>query len=166
MFHPPTTATGTIPMWLGSDTSNSVTYHFAMVGKDPSVPKTGSTTITTKLLPIVFTGSTSSASYVFDPESNDACSPQNTAALKMVQVSPLIKPNNLLLNGVSLGTYQFGSQFQRANFSTYTIKSASNASPASPNYDISLSAIVVNAEESIKQRIAIGATTPSPNPLP
>jgi hypothetical protein len=119
-----------------------------MVGKDPSVPNTGTTTTPTKILPIVFTGSTSTSSYVFDPESNDACSPQSTSALKMVQASPVIKAKQLLLKGVSLGTYQFGSQFQRANFSTYTIQSASSASPASPNYNISLSAVVVNAEES------------------
>ena len=56
---------------------------------------------------------------------------------------------------MSLGTYQFGSQFQRANFATYTIKTASNASPVSPNYDISLSQVLVNAEETVKHRIAI-----------
>jgi hypothetical protein len=63
---------------------------------------------------------------------------------------------------VSLGTYQFGSQFQRANFGTYTIKSASNASPVSPNYDISLSQVLVNAEESVKHRIALATSTPTP----
>ena len=70
---------------------------------------------------------------------------------------------------MSLGTYQFGSQFQRANFGTYTIKSASNASPVSPNYDISLSQVLVNAEEPVKHRIALATstpTTPPPQTLP
>jgi hypothetical protein len=169
-------------MWLSLDTKSSVPYGpppppplataqpIAMVGKDPSVPKTGATTINTKIVPIVFTGSASGVSYIFDPENNDACSPRRTPALNMVQQSPVFKANKLLLGpmgvpGVSLGTYQFGSQFQRANFGTYTIKTASNATPVSPNYDISLSQVLVNAEESVKHRIALGDTTPKPIPL-
>jgi len=167
---PPLTTTGTIPMWLSSDTKSTVPYGpnlvtinpIAMVGKDPSVPKTGATTIDTKIIPIVFTGSTSTASYVFDPENNDACSPKKTPALNMVQASQVIKPNKLLVGpvggpSVSLGTYQFGSQFQRANFGTDTIKTASNANPASPNYDISLSQVLVNTEEKAQNRIALAA---------
>src|SRR5205814_1917750 len=50
--------TSTIPMWLSSDTASSVPYGtppqttqpVAMVGKDPSVPKTGATTINTKII--------------------------------------------------------------------------------------------------------------------
>jgi len=160
--------TGTIPMWLGSDTS-SVVYNFAMVGKDPSVAKTGATTIDTKIIPIVFTGSASGVSYVFDPENNDACSPRKTPALNMVQSSPVFKTNKLVLGGVggvSLGTYQFGSQFQRANFATYTIKTTTNT-PVSPNYDISLQQVLVNTEEKSQNRIALGATTPAaPQTLP
>jgi hypothetical protein len=157
---PPATTTGTIPMWLSSDTASSVAYAsapIAMVGKDPSVKGAGATSIATKIVPIVFTGSASGTSYVFDPEASDACSPQRTPALNMVQASPVFKPNKLLLNSVSLGTYQFGGQFQRANFATYTIKTASNASPMSPNYDISLSQVLVNANT--KHKIAIGAET-------
>jgi hypothetical protein len=154
-------------MWLSSDTSNSVIYNFAMVGKDPSVAGTGATSIDTKIIPIVFTGSTTTASYVFDPENNDACSPQRTPALNMVQESPVIKPNKLVLGpvggpSVSLGTYQFGSQFQRANFGTYTIKTATNAKPNSPNYNISLSQVLVNTEERAKNRIALATSTPMP----
>jgi hypothetical protein len=158
----PAKTTGTIPTWLNSDVA------IAMVGKDPSVKGTGVTTITTKIVPIVFTGSASGTSYVFDPENNDVCSPQRTPALNMVQASPVFRTNKLLLagaGGVSLGTYQFGAQFQRANFATYTIKTASNATPASPNYDISLSQVLSNAEENTKHRIAIGTTLIS-DPLP
>jgi hypothetical protein len=162
-------------MWLSSDTMSTVPYGtpsqttqpVAMVGKDPSVPKTGATTINTKIIPIVFTGSASGISYVFDPENNDPCSPRRTPALNMVQQSPVFKTNKLLVGpmgvpGVSLDTYQFGSQFQRANFGTYTIKSASNPSPVSPNYDIALSQVLVNAEESVKHRIALATSTPTP----
>jgi hypothetical protein len=165
---PPLTTTGTIPMWLSSDTKSTVPYGpnlvtinpIAMVGKDPSVPKTGATTIDTKIIPIVFTGSTSTASYVFDPENTDVCSPKKTPALNMVQGSPVFKPNKLLVGpmgvpGVSLGTYQFGSQFQRANFGTYTIKTGSNATPVSPNCDISLSQVLSNQEEKKGHSIAI-----------
>jgi hypothetical protein len=171
---PSAKTSGTIPMWLSSDTTSSVPYGppppqpalpVAMVGNDPSVAKAGSISIDTKIIPIVFTYSTSPTSppsYVFDPENNDACSPQRYPALNMVQGSPVIRPNKLLLNGVSVGGYQFGSQFQRANFGTYTIKTASNPNPRSPNYDISLSSVLVNAEEQVKHRIALGAATPTP----
>jgi hypothetical protein len=139
-----------------------------MVGQDPSVKGTGSTNIDTRIIPLVFTGSISTTSYLFDPEANDACSPQRIPALNMVQSSPVLKANKLVLGsgGVSLGTYQFGSQFQRANFGTYTIKTASNANPVSPNYNILISAALLNTEESTQRRITIGATTPSPNPQP
>ena len=173
--------TGTIPMWLSTDTASTVLYGtppqttqpIAMVGKDPSVPKTGATTIDTKIIPIVFTGSTSTASYVFDPENTDVCSPKKTPALNMVQGSPVFKPNKLLVGpmgvpGVSLGTYQFGSQFQRANFGTYTIKTGSNATPVSPNCDISLSQVLSNQEEKKGHSIAIidPAASPSLTALP
>jgi hypothetical protein len=165
------TNTGTIPMWLSTDTGSSLPYTalpIAMVGKDPSKPQTASTSISTKIVPLVFTGSASGVSYVFDPENNDACSPSRNPGLNMVQASPVFKPVKLVLNlggiSVSLGTYQFGSQFQRANFATSTIKTGSNTAPVSPNYDISLSQVLVNADETVKHRIALATATPKPPP--
>jgi hypothetical protein len=108
------TSSGTIPMWLSSNTASSVPYSaepIAMVGQDPSVKGTGSTSIDTRIIPLVFTGSISTTSYVFDPENNDSCSPQRIPALNMVQGSPVLKANKLVLGGVTLGSYQFGSQF-------------------------------------------------------
>jgi hypothetical protein len=152
---PGTKASGTIPMWLCSTTAAThplcSTNSFAMVGKDPSVKGTAGTTIDVRIVPIRFTAS---SSLTFDPENNDACSPQRTPALNMVQQSPLFKAGTLSPYLKPVGAYQLGSVFQRANFWTYTQPKA-----ASPNYQVTLSQTLANAEETTKRTIAIGSTS-------
>src|ERR1700729_1921028 len=132
--------TGIIPMWLSSDTSSSVVYNFAMVGKDPSVKGSGGTTIDTKIVPIRFTSA--SPALTFDPENNDSCSPKKTPALNMVQQSPVFRSVTLPGTLKPLGTSEFVSLFQRANFWTYTQPKAT-----SPSYEVTLSQVLLNSEE-------------------
>jgi hypothetical protein len=122
------TAGSTIPLWTGSDNG----YTFQMVGLDPSVPhSTQVTNIKAQLVPvqITFYGS---QTIVFDPTKKDICSP-NGSPLAMVQHSPIF--NNISLPGVSssLGTAQFTSLFQRANFFKYTGPTGVN-----PRYEVTL----------------------------
>jgi hypothetical protein len=160
--------TGTIPMWLGSDTSNSVVYNFAMVGKDPTVAQSSQADISVKIIPIRFTAA---PSLVFDPENNvrnvkQACSPQ--PALNMVQESPIFTENNLSENGIPLGKGQFAGLFQRANFWQYTQPKASNPSTVNPGYQVLLSQVLISALEGAKHTIAItsSASTSLPYTLP
>jgi hypothetical protein len=146
--------TGIIPMWLSSDTSNSVVYNFAMVGKDPSVKGSAGTTIDTKIVPLRFTSA--SPALTFDPENNDSCSPKRTPALNMVQQSPVFKAGNTPYLK-TIGTAQFVSLFQRANFWTYTQPTA-----ASPSYEVTLSQVLTNSEENVKHTISIIGAIPAP----
>jgi hypothetical protein len=143
-------SSGTIPMWLclaasSPSTQCNTTYSFAMVGKNPTVNGSGPTTIDTKIVPILF----ESSSLKFDAENIDTCSPRKTPALNMVQLSPVFRGVTLPGNK-SVGTAQFVSLFQRANFWTFTQPKA-----ASPNYQITLNQVLINAEE--KQAIVLGS---------
>jgi hypothetical protein len=146
-----TVVTGTIQMWLGADTTNSV-VNFAMVGRDPSVKGTGATTIEVRIVPLRFT--TASPALTFDPENNDLCSPQKTPPLNMVQQSPLFRPGTWAASLKPVGAYQLLSVFQRANFWTYTQPKA-----ASPNYQVSLAQALVIAEDNVKRTITIGSSS-------
>jgi hypothetical protein len=147
--------TGTIPMWLCSAAASpsaqcNTTYSFAMVGKNPTVKGSGGTTIDTKIIPIRFTSA--SPALTFDPENNDSCSPKKTPALNMVQQSPVFRSVTLPGTLKPIGTSQFVSLFQRANFWTYTQPKA-----ASPSYEVTLSQVLTNSEENVKHTIAIGS---------
>jgi len=133
-------------MWLGLDNG----YYFAMAGKDPTVKASGPTSITTKIVPLRFTAA---PSYVFDTESNDSCSPQRTPALNMVQQSPLFRPISLPGTLKTLGTNQFLSLFQRANFWIPYIE------PKGPNvnYQVVFSQILANKQETPKYTISISS---------
>jgi len=136
--------TGTIPMWAGSDGSDD----FSMVGKDPTTKQSGQTSIKAEIIPIRFTSS--ATSLVFDPENKDRCSPSGNPTVNMVQQSPVFKSITLPGNLNVLGTGEFASLFQRANFSTYTAKGGTN-----PNYQVSLKPSLLNREENIKRSIQI-----------
>jgi hypothetical protein len=154
--------TGTIPMWAGSDTFNSVTYNFSMVGKDPN-PATGTsgkTTVTTRIIPIKFISSTD-PSVVIDPENNDACSPGKTPALNMVQQSPLFFKSTVLPGNLStVGTGQLTSLYQRANFSTFTAKGG-----VSPSYGVDLQQSLDNTGEKKKNFVDIATVDLGATPV-
>jgi hypothetical protein len=117
----------TIPLWTGNDSG----YQFMMVGLDPTVPQTNPvSTIKAQLIPVKFTFYGTQV-VVFDPQKKDICTP--SAALTMVQNSPIFKNISLPEVGTSLGTGQFTSLFQRANFFKYTGPSGIN-----PKYEVTL----------------------------
>jgi hypothetical protein len=149
--------TGTVQMWLGADTSNSVVYNFAMVGKDPTVKESSQTDISTKIVPLRFTYTNTASppvSYLFDPENNNRpCITQ--PPLNMVQQSPMFAQTTLSTNGIPLGKGQFVSLFQRANFWAYTQPKTTNPSTVNPGYQVFLSQVLVNAEETAKRTITI-----------
>jgi hypothetical protein len=149
----PTDDTRTVPMWLGTDNG----YSFAMVGKDPTAKGSVATTIPTKIVALRFTAA---PSYVFDTEDNDSCSPQRTPALNMVQQSPLFRPVMLPAPLKSLGTAQFMSLFQRANFWVPFIEPKG----LNPNYQVLFSQTLVNKLETPRYTIAI--TSSSSTTLP
>jgi hypothetical protein len=117
----------TIPLWTGNDSG----YQFMMVGLDPTVPQANPvSTIKAQLIPVKFTFYGTEV-VVFDPEKKDICTP--SAALTMVQNSPIFKNISLGVGGTPLGTAQFTSLFQRANFFKYTGPSGIN-----PKYEVTL----------------------------
>jgi hypothetical protein len=101
----------TIPLWTGPPLEK-----FVMVGLDPTVPqKNPVSTIKAQVIPVKFNFS---STLVFDPTKKDACTRQ--PALTMVQNSPIFKSVTLTVGGTQLGTGQFVSLFQKANFWTFT----------------------------------------------
>ena len=109
----------TIPLWRGDVTSGDTTFKYLMVGKNPQIPLTNPVTrIRTVIIPVVFTFSPSGA--VFDPTAVDAaCSPDGSA-VDLTLSSPVFSDVDLVVGGTSLGTGQYSSIFQRANFSDFT----------------------------------------------
>jgi hypothetical protein len=108
-------AGATIPLWTGAGAPNFPNDQFMMVGLDPTVHHTSPvSTIKTQVIPVKFLF----PSNVFDPTKRDACT--RTPALTSVSQSPIFRSVNLKVGGTSLGSGQFVSLFQRANFFTYT----------------------------------------------
>jgi hypothetical protein len=165
-------AAPTIPFWTNSATAgNSQSYNFTMVGKDPGLAGSGATGIKTHIIPLRFTTSVTDTStnttttYVFDPENNDRCSPKRTPALNMVQASPVFRTAPATSYGLdaSLGSGQFASLFQRANFAADIVKNAQNPKPMNPNYQVTLQQTLLNFEDKPKRTIQLPAVTNPPN---
>jgi hypothetical protein len=148
-------------MWSGMDG----THPFAMVGRDPTVKGTGATQIDVRIVPLKFTFTTpppSSTTLTFDTENNDACSPRRFPALNMVQQSPLFAAPSSWSQPPSLkvlGKGQFASLFQRANLWAFT-----QPGGLSPNYQITLSQTLANAEDNAPHTIALLGAIPTPPP--
>jgi hypothetical protein len=158
-------AAPTIPFWTGSATAgNSQSYTFTMVGKDPGLSGSGTTSIKTHIVPLRFTSTIGSTTYEFDAENNDRCSPKSTPALNMVQASPVFRGAPATSYGLdaSLGSGQFASLFQRANFAADIVKNAPNAKPMNPNYQVTLSQTLLNYENKPKRTIVLPTITNPP----
>jgi hypothetical protein len=143
--------THTVPMWLGTDNG----FSYAIVGTDPTVKgPTAITNINAKIIPLRFSYSGVSPALVFDPENADACSPARTPALNMVQQSPLFKP--VTLPGVykGLGTAQFLSLYERANFWVPFVEPKG----VNANYQVLFQQVLTNRLETNKYTIQIGST--------
>lgn len=114
-----------VPLWSGSFTFSSVTYHFTMVGSNPAL---GSATsrITPVIVPLKFAfsnGTTLSATSI-------VCSGTKTA-VALTKQSPILKNHSFAPGGTNVGSTQYVDAFQRANF-------WKQVSTVSPNYHVLL----------------------------
>ncbi len=104
-----------LTMWSYSDKSdrNGATYNGVMVGASPYTSN-ATTTITTQIIPIVFTIGTT----VFDPTKADATCEGGKIPATLFKQSPIFAKAPFTLNGVNVGKGQYIDEFQRANFWT------------------------------------------------
>ena len=110
-------ATNSIPIWNYSVVSpvDGGTYTGVMVGRDPSFHGHRTTTIPTVVVPVRFTFSDGT---VLDPGAPDACV-GNNSVLGLVTNSPAFNNSPFTINGLNVGSTQFGDAFERANFWSY-----------------------------------------------
>jgi hypothetical protein len=94
---------------------DGVAYTGVMVGRDPSFHGHRATTIPTIVVPVRFTFSDGT---VLDPGAPDSCIGNNSVTA-LVTNSPIFNNAPYTINGVNIGTTQFGDAFQRANFWSY-----------------------------------------------
>ncbi|HEY1962031.1 MAG TPA: hypothetical protein VGG69_06410 [Rhizomicrobium sp.] len=123
----------TLPLWSRAVSTGGVRYVYDMVGRNPFVTQTVTTTnIKAVVIPIVFTF-TSWSNTVFDPTHRDvACSPAGPART-LTQASPLFNPVVGYPGGTYVGTGQYVDLFQRANYFSQT-----NPSGINPDYHVNL----------------------------
>jgi hypothetical protein len=137
-------AAATIPLWSKSIKLGAKSYIYQMVGKNPTVKQVpASVAIKAVIVPIVFTFKNSKGKVVgkSDPTAADpTCSPHGTP-LSQVLNSPVLKNiTNFKAGNVNLGSGQYVSLFQRANFYKYTKTGGLN-----PGYQVTLSPVVTAA---------------------
>jgi len=87
------------------------TYTGVMVGQSPSLSVHTTTTIPTLLIPVEII----IAGHHFNPNAPDACL-GGQSVTTVTANSPLFQPAPFTMNGILMGTTQYGDAFQRANF--------------------------------------------------
>jgi len=91
--------------------NNKKTYSGVMVGDDPFIFNT-TTTTTVFVQPVIV----QIGSQTFDPTASDPCI-ANKVPLTVVKNSPMVKSSHdFKINGVDMGATQYSDAFQRANF--------------------------------------------------
>ena len=108
----------TIPNWSDSYTYQELKYSFTMVGTNP---KRGSatTTIPTVIIPLRFVFEVGTPIEVDGhPQIDDILRSVEleTGAIEKIVNSPIFRPHDFIVGGVSVGNTQYGDAFQRANF--------------------------------------------------
>ena len=107
-----------------TDPQNSKKYTYTMVGTNPEVKGTSSsTTIKTLLVPLVikYPGGLS-----WNPAAKDSCD-TGASAVTRTKNSPLFVNRAWTLDGTSVGTGQYIDAFQRSNFWYYTGPTGTNS---------------------------------------
>jgi hypothetical protein len=106
-----------IPLWTYSITASKDgnNYTGKMVGRSPFFHGHRTTSVKAFLIPVKFTFPDSE---VFDPTTNDGCTPTGNTILSLVQGSPIFReaPFDYAMNGVNVGNSQYIDAFERANF--------------------------------------------------
>ena len=113
-----------LPIWQYQVVSpvNGVSYRGYMVGTDPSLGGSTTTTIPVILVPFIvqFTNTTTGFTTTFDPSAApDAACTAGLTAMSLVASSPIFQNYPWTLNGVNVGVTQYIDAFQRSNFWNY-----------------------------------------------
>lgn len=108
---------GLLPVWHYTVTAaqDGKTYSGSIVGQAPT--SNASTTVPTVIVPVVLRITQGGTTFVFDPTQPDAgCLGGTNTALALTQGSPLFSSTSFTLNGVSVGTTQWGDANARGEF--------------------------------------------------
>lgn len=132
-------------------TNNFGGIPFTMVGADPSLANSGTTAVTTLVVPVRL----DFAGVVITPE-QAACGDSQPAMQRVMQ-SPILQDANWNPQVFPTANTQFGDAFQRANFWSIVSK-------ASPNYHVLLSPSTMSAPITVNIPPGIGAQL-AQNPL-
>jgi hypothetical protein len=108
-----------LPTWTYTVLSarDGLTHSGSMVGASPFTSPGASTSVPAQIVPLILRMEDGTT---FDPTSQPAPCAQapftSTPELTLFQASPLFQNHAWVLNGVDVGSTQFGDAFQRANF--------------------------------------------------
>ena|SRR5271165_1616394 len=142
--------------WNGSFKDlTGVTRNFTMVGTDPKLIPTTSTTVPVYIIPISLVYGKTNGNHTFDP-ANTVLSDGNTVIQNVIN-SPIFSPGeNFTQGGVNLGTTQYIDAFQRGNFWKF-VKTKKRA-----GYHVLLGQPTVLAEQTITVAPAQGSVISNP----
>jgi hypothetical protein len=119
-------AATSVPMFTSmvTDPQNKKKYSYTMVGTNPEVKGTSSsTTIKTLLVPVDLVYS---STIKWDPTVKDSCD-SGASPLTRAKASPIFVNRSWKFGGTTIGTGQYSDAFQRASFWKYTAPSGSNS---------------------------------------
>jgi hypothetical protein len=137
----PAASVTTVPFFQGSITALGKKYTYQIVGKDPSIKHTGSTTVTVDVIPLALKFDDTNT--VFDPTKPDPkCSPKGSA-LKLTTASPVFKPVPFKVGQTNIGKVQYPDAFQREQYAKYTL----GPKAVSPGYHLVLKPVVHPVEK-------------------
>ncbi len=146
---PPPPVKKQLPVW----TNNFYGIPFTMVGTDPSIPGSGTTTVPVEIIPVTFTFT--SYGVTLSPQ-NSACGDSVSMVARITQ-SPVFTTNTWMDQGTLIGKTQYPDAYQRANL-------WSVVSTSSPNYHVLLQPVSVTAAISVEGP-ASAVLQSNPNPL-
>jgi hypothetical protein len=149
----------TIPFWTGTVRSQGSVYTYRMVGKSPFVHHTDPTV--TIDVPIILGILHFSDGTVSDPTKPTGCGQSVLLSPKqLVAGSPIFKSSSYVVGGTFVGTGQYVSEFQRANF-WGAIRASHN-----PGYAVRLKPRWIDVQFSPSQLAPFKPVTDLGGPLP
>src|SRR5499427_10450585 len=105
---------GTIPLWtynINSPADGNI-YTGTIVGRNPGFHGHRVTTIETLIVPVKLTFQDTGT--IFDPTATDSC--VGDSVVNLLKNSPIFQNSTYIMNGVNVGSTQYGDAFQRASF--------------------------------------------------
>jgi hypothetical protein len=129
----------TVPVWTGHAQDGTRTFTYHMVGKKPFVKQaSATTTVKTAVVPVVLHFDAADGGGVSDPTLTNTCSRTKSPTDQLI-ASPLFQTKAYTWGPTKIGTGQFTSMFQRAEFWKYTKPHSVN-----PGYQVSLDPTVLS----------------------